>query len=48
MLEVKKANIKLTSGATRVEPAEYLKRAEVDGNTLTLTNKDDSVVEFTP
>lgn len=30
------------------EPEAYLKSASVDGNTLTLTNKDNTTVEFTP
>lgn len=30
------------------EPNEYIKNASVSGNTLTLTNKDDTTVEFTP
>ena len=30
------------------EPAAYIKSASVSGNTLTLTNKDDTTVAFTP
>ena len=30
------------------EPDEYIKKATVDGNKLTLTNKDNSVVDFEP
>lgn len=30
------------------EPEAYLKSAAVDGNTLTLTNKDDTTISFTP
>ena len=30
------------------EPSKYLKDAEVDGNTLTITKKDNTTVEFTP
>lgn len=30
------------------EPDEYIKKAIVDGNKLTLTNKDNSVVDFEP
>lgn len=38
-----------TSGYTSAhEPAAFIKSAAVNGNTLTLTNKDDTTVEFTP
>ena len=30
------------------EPDAYIKSASVSGNTLTLTNKDDTTVAFTP
>ena len=32
----------------KTEPDEYIKKATVDGNKLTLTNKDNSVVDFEP
>lgn len=34
--------------AVSEEPEAYLKSAAVDGNTLTLTNKDDTTISFTP
>ena len=37
-----------STGGGGGEPSAYLKSASVSGNTLTLTNKDNSTVQFTP
>ena len=44
--DVAKEEIK--KGGHGGEPAQYLKDAQVNNNTLTLTKKDGSNVEFTP
>lgn len=38
----------LLAGGGGGEPEEYIKNASISGNTLTLVNKDDTTVEFTP
>ena len=41
-------NVISASGGGGGEPDAYIKSASVSGNTLTLTNKDDTTVAFTP
>ena len=38
----------ISASASGGEPDAYIKSASVSGNTLTLTNKDDTTVAFTP